>query len=145
MTAMENEQRRVRLGRIISFVGTAWIALFFLARTGLFGSNPFTTVILGMGVFFPIALMFVGRVVRRRATRTPVEPMEKPRPTPRPVTQRPSRPPDPATLEELSAAVKFEEVEETVEPVVMREDPVTSSDPKTSAEMVAEAKRRLSS
>lgn len=152
---MENEQRRVRLGRIISFVGAAWIGLFFLARSGIFGSNPFTTVILGMGAFFPIAMMFVGRVVRRRATPTPVEPAEQPRPAPRPVTQRPKRPPDPFVFEEVSTEIepKKAPIEPTKPAVELNKPPV---DPvavpiegdlhtMTSAEMVAEAKRRLSS
>ena len=145
---MAEDQNRIRLGRIITFIGAAWIALFFLTRSGLFGSNQFTTVILGMGAFFPIAMMFVGRVVRRRSTRTPAESEEPsppaPRPPPRSATQQPNRPPDPVTIEELSAAVKFEEVEDKVEPMAMPEEPATPSDAKTSAEMVAEAKKRLS-
>jgi len=148
MNTMAEDQNRIRLGRIITFIGAAWIGLFFLARSGLFGSNQFTTVILGMGAFFPIAMMFVGRVVRRRSTRTSAESEEPsppaPRPPPRSVTQRPNRPPDPVTIEELSAAVKFEEVEDGVEPIAMPEDLATPSDTKTSAEMVAEAKKRLS-
>ena len=133
---MENEQRRIRLGRIISFVGAAWIGLFFLARSGLFGSNPFTTVILGMGAFFPIAMMFIGRVVRRRATRTPVETVEQPRPSARPSTQRPRRP-DPVVIEEVLPP-HIEPVSPAIEPVIESVDIETQA--MTSEEMVAEAK-----
>lgn len=145
MNRMDNEQRRIRLGRIISFVGAAWIGLFFLARSGLFGSNQFTTVILEMGAFFPIAMMFVGRIVRRRASRTPVETVEQPRPTPRPTprpsAQRPSRPPpDPVVIEEVLPHI--EPVTPAFEPVVESVDIETQA--MTSEEMVAEAKRRLS-
>lgn len=139
MNVMENEQRTIRLGRIISFVGAAWIGLFFLARSGLFGSNPFTTVILGMGAFFPIAMMFIGRVVRRRGTRTPVETAEQPRPSPRPSTQRPSRP-EPVVIEEVLPPI--EPVIPAIEPVAESVDIETQA--MTSEEMVAEAKKRLS-
>lgn len=152
MRVMEDQRKRIGLGRIISTLGIVWFGLFFAARSGLFGSNPFTTVILGMGALFPLVLMFAGRVIRRRSKRTPVESVEpappRPRPTPPPQRQRPA--PDPVTVEERADTVKSKRPEETLEPI--ETEPVSSPMPieteiggMTSEEMVAEAKKRYSS
>ena len=156
---MEDDRRRIGLGRIISVVGAIWLGLFFLTRTGLFGSNPFTTIILGMGAFFPIAMLFVGRIIRRRASPRPVEIEQSPPPTPRP-TSRPrpqpqTRPPDPVNPEDLADAIRFEKAEEMPEhiesgpmPMSMHEEVESvakDADQMTSEEMVAEAKKRYTS
>ena len=149
---MEDGRKRFGVGRTISTIGVVWFGLFFAANAGLFGSNQFTTVILGMGAFFPIAMMFTGRVISRREKRrtTDSEIEELTRPAPRPSPQRPSRPPDPVTIEELADAVKFEEPEETPEPTNIEPAPLPMAiDPdletKTSAEMIAEARTKFSS
>jgi hypothetical protein len=164
---MDDDRRRIGLGRVISILGAIWLGLFFLTGTGLFGSNPFTTIVLGMGAFFPIALLFVGRIIRKRETRTPVEieqpPPPAPRPSsrPRPHPQPQTRPPDPAALEDSAEAIKFEKVEEMHDPTdsepkhMPRSQPMSmhenvesiaeDADPMTSEEMLAEAKKRYSS
>ncbi len=146
---MEDERRRFGVGRIITSIGAIWFGLFFAANAGLFGTNQFTTVIQGMGAFFPIAMMFTGRVIRRREKRRTIdsEIEELTRPSPR-SPQRPSRPPAPVTIEELADAVKFEEPEEPPEPTNIEPTPLpTPIDPNletmTSEEMVAEARKKL--
>ena len=145
---MEEQPRRFGLGRILSLTGALWIGLFFLARYGLFGSNPFTTVILGMGAFFPIAMMFAGRVIRRRGQRSDRPENEN---VPQPPPRRQTRPPDPVTFTELADAVSFDEVEITPDPPEPTPTPVAlpmsvDSDiqARTSAEMIADAKKALS-
>jgi len=148
MSAMEERGRRFGLGRILSTIGALWIGLFFLTRFGLFGANPFTTVILGMGAFLPIAMMFAGRVITRRGKRT--EPADSEQ-VPEPPRHRQTRPPDPVTFTELAEAVTFDEVETPPEspppesappePMVVPSD--TEIRMRTSAEMVADAKRAL--
>jgi len=147
---MEEQPRRFGLGRILSLTGALWIGLFFLARYGLFGSNPFTTVILGMGAFFPIALMFAGRVIRRRGQRSD-RPENEHVPQHQAPPRRQARPPDPVTFTELADAVSFDEVEITPDPPEPTPTPVAlpmsvDSDiqARTSAEMIADAKKALS-
>ena len=149
---MEDERRRFGVGRIITTIGAIWFGLFFAANAGLFGTNQFTIVIQGMGAFFPIAMMCAGRVIRRREKRRTIDSEIEvlTRPSPRPSPQRPSRPADPVTIEELADAVKFEELEEIPEPTNIEPTPLpTPIDPDletmTSAEMVAEARKKLAS
>ncbi len=158
---MDDDRRRIGLGRVISILGATWLGLFFLTNTGLFGSNPFTTIILGMGAFFPIAMLFVGRIIRRRGSPRPIEIEQSPPPTPRPSSRpRPhpqpqTRPPDPVTLEDSAEAIKFEKMEEMHHPTDSERMPMSmhenveliaeDADPMTSEEMVAEAKKRYSS
>lgn len=149
MCGMEENTKRFGLGRILSTIGALWIALFFLTRFGLFGSNPFTTVVLGLGAFLPIAMMFVGRVITRRGKRTKPSQVE-PAPEP-PRRQTPS--PDPVTFTDLAEAVRFDEVETSDEPSRAEAEIVVETpaavpteavvEMKTSAEMVADAKKDL--
>ena len=145
------------MGRILSTVGSVWIALYFIARFGEFGGTPLGDILESFGrtFFVPILLLFAGRSILRRSRRTSVEdPLEPkpesqstPPPAPHPAPSRPAPPPpvikpapvDPAPvdMDELAEAIGFDASEET--PSL---PDVEVEGPKTSAEMIADAHRR---
>ena len=145
------------MGRILSTVGSVWIALYFIARFFDFGGTPLGDILesFGSSFFVPILLLFAGRTIQRRSRRTSVEDalgskpesQSTPPPAPRPAPSRPAPPPpvikpapvDPAPvdMDELAEAIGFDASEETTSlPDVEVEGP------KTSAEMIADAHRR---
>jgi len=154
---MASAETRNRLGRILSTVGSVWIALYFIARFFDFGGTPLGDILesFGSSFFVPILLLFAGRTIQRRSRRTSVEDasmsspesQSTPPPAPRPAPSRPAPPPpvikpapvDPAPvdMDELAEAIGFDASEETTSlPDVEVEGP------KTSAEMIADAHRR---
>lgn len=154
---MASAETRNRLGRILSTVGSVWIALYFIARFFDFGGTPLGDILesFGSSFFVPILLLFAGRTIQRRSRRTSVEDasmsspesQSTPPPAPRPAPSRPAPPPpvikpapvDPAPvdMDELAEAIGFDASEETTSlPGVEVEGP------KTSAEMIADAHRR---
>ena len=145
------------MGRILSTVGSVWIALYFIARFFDFGGTPLGDILESFGstFFVPILLLFAGRTIQRRSRRTSVEDalgskpesQSTPPPAPRPAPSRPAPPPpvikpapvDPAPvdMDELAEAIGFDASEETTSlPDVEVEGQ------KTSAEMIADAHRR---
>ena len=154
---MASAETRNRLGRILSTVGSVWIALYFIARFFDFGGTPLGDILesFGSSFFVPILLLFAGRTIQRRSRRTSVEDasmsspesQSTPPPAPRPAPSRPAPPPpvikpapvDPAPvdMDELAEAIGFDASGETTSlPGVEVEGP------KTSAEMIADAHRR---
>ena len=154
---MASAETRNRLGRILSTVGSVWIALYFIARFFDFGGTPLGDILesFGSSCFVPILLLFAGRTIQRRSRRTSVEDasmsspesQSTPPPAPRPAPSRPAPPPpvikpapvDPAPvdMDELAEAIGFDASEETTSlPDVEVEGQ------KTSAEMIADAHRR---
>ncbi|MCZ6740005.1 MAG: hypothetical protein O7C01_09610 [Actinobacteria bacterium] len=154
---MASAETRNRLGRILSTVGSVWIALYFIARFFDFGGTPLGDILesFGSSFFVPILLLFAGRTIQRRSRRTSLEDasmsspesQSTPPPAPRPAPSRPAPPPpvikpapvDPAPvdMDELAEAIGFDASEETTSlPGVEVEGP------KTSAEMIADAHRR---
>ena len=154
---MASAETRNRLGRILSTVGSVWIALYFIARFFDFGGTPLGDILESFGstFFVPILLLFAGRTIQRRSRRTSLEDasmsspesQSTPPPAPRPAPSRPAPPPpvikpapvDPAPvdMDELAEAIGFDASEETTSlPGVEVEGP------KTSAEMIADAHRR---
>ncbi|MCZ6504860.1 MAG: hypothetical protein O6834_02620 [Actinobacteria bacterium] len=154
---MASAETRNRLGRILSTVGSVWIALYFIARFFDFGGTPLGDILesFGLSFFVPILLLFAGRTIQRRSRRTSLEDasmsspesQSTPPPAPRPAPSRPAPPPpvikpapvDPAPvdMDELAEAIGFDASEETTSlPGVEVEGP------KTSAEMIADAHRR---
>ncbi|MCH7900968.1 MAG: hypothetical protein IH818_08640 [Acidobacteria bacterium] len=154
---MASAETRNRLGRILSTVGSVWIALYFIARFFDFGGTPLGDILESFGstFFVPILLLFAGRTIQRRSRRTSVEDasmsspesQSTPPPAPRPAPSRPAPPPpvikpapvDPAPvdMDELAEAIGFDASEETTSlPDVEVEGQ------KTSAEMIADAHRR---
>ncbi|MFB3110151.1 MAG: hypothetical protein ACE1Y8_03270 [Acidimicrobiia bacterium] len=154
---MASAETRNRLGRILSTVGSVWIALYFIARFFDFGGTPLGDILesFGSSFFVPILLLFAGRTIQRRSRRTSVEDasmsspesQSTPPPAPRPAPSRPAPPPpvikpapvDPAPvdMDELAEAIGFDASEETTSlPDVEVEGQ------KTSAEMIADAHRR---
>ncbi|TDI38678.1 MAG: hypothetical protein E2O99_00910 [Acidobacteria bacterium] len=154
---MASAETRNRLGRILSTVGSVWIALYFIARFFDFGGTPLGDILesFGSSFFVPILLLFAGRSILRRSRRTSVEDalgskpesQSTPPPAPRPAPSRPAPPPpvikpapvDPAPvdMDELAEAIGFDASEET--PSL---PDVEVEGPKTSAEMIADAHRR---
>lgn len=154
---MASAETRNRLGRILSTVGSVWIALYFIARFFDFGGTPLGDILesFGSSFFVPILLLFAGRTIQRRSRRTSVEDalgskpesQSTPPPAPRPAPSRPAPPPpvikpapvDPAPvdMDELAEAIGFDASEET--PSL---PDVEVEGPKTSAEMIADAHRR---
>lgn len=154
---MASTDTRNRLGRILSTVGSVWIALYFIARFFDFGGTPLGDILesFGSSFFVPILLLFAGRSILRRSRRTSVEDalgskpesQSTPPPAPRPAPSRPAPPPpvikpapvDPAPvdMDELAEAIGFDASEET--PSL---PDVEVEGPKTSAEMIADAHRR---
>lgn len=149
---MASAETRNRLGRILSTVGSVWIALYFIARFFDFGGTPLGDILESFGstFFVPILLLFAGRTIQRRSRRTSVEDasmsspesQSTPPPAPHPAPRRPAPPPPvikpaPVDMDELAEAIGFDASEETTSlPDVEVEGP------KTSAEMIADAHRR---
>ncbi len=155
--AMADADGRARLGKILSGIGSVWIALYFLSRFVNVGGTPLGDILafFGSNFFIPIALLFAGRSIRRRSRRVSVEdvlgsPTEKPEPSPppppRPVQARPAPPPprpvepEPVDMDELADATGFDRSEEIVSPSDIE---VEEAGRKTSDEMIAEAHRRF--
>lgn len=169
---MSDEERnsQARLGKILSAVGSIWILLFFVANFFDVGGTALGDILgfFGNSFFIPIALLFAGRVVRRRSGqlpgRTTVPTQQRPpqreatqrRPVAKPAPKAVSKPaPSPSPVEpdveELAVAIGFEE--ETPEPEPdrgrdVREDQFKaryepSYKAKSSDEMIAEARKRL--
>ncbi|MFB3050724.1 MAG: hypothetical protein ACE1Z0_01915, partial [Acidimicrobiia bacterium] len=100
---MASAETRNRLGRILSTVGSVWIALYFIARFFDFGGTPLGDFLesFGSSFFVPILLLFAGRTIQRRSRRTSVEDasmsspesQSTPPPAPRPAPSRPAPPP----------------------------------------------------
>jgi len=154
---MASAETRNRLGRILSTVGSVWIALYFIARFFDFGGTPLGDILesFGSSFFVPILLLFAGRTIQRRSRRTSVEDasmsspesQSTPPPAPRPAPSRPAPPPpvikpapvDPAPvdMDELAEAIGFDASEETTSLPELEVE-----GPKTSAEMIADAHRR---
>ena len=158
----EKPKAKHRLGRILSFAGVVWFLLIIAGNMGLFRSLPFD-VFVGGTLFFPIALMFAGRVLRRgdetirriksRADSEPTPPVlsqpnPRPEPKPKPPSMEVSRP-ESVTVQDLESVIGFEEpaaepqpVEESLTEFIT---PSTDPDLMSSADMIEEAKRRLKS
>lgn len=163
----DERQATEGFGRILSGIGTAWAVLFFAARFIPAGGTPLGDLLdfFGSSLFIPIALIFAGRVVTRRGQRGDVEsspPVSQPTPT------RPSRPPlqsrpqptpavkkpppsqpkverEPVSQpreEDLAAATgfRFDDEPTNVQGTVER---TPSHKPLSSAERIAEARKRL--
>lgn len=134
-------------------MGALWAGLFFAANFFDVGGTPVGDVLgfFGQSLFFPIALVFAGRVISRRARRPSVEeapdaPEPKPqqRPaqrTPPPPTRRPAPPPPVAEpeIEKLEEAIGFSEPMSRPETTTQQ----PSHMPKSSDEMIAEARERF--
>ena len=147
-----------RIGRVLSTVGFVWLALVIVAGTGVLDGIPFLEFFAGT-FFFPIALLFTSRVLRRRGRAQqqglPPTPVNRPssaraeprRPAPRPATQ---------SLEDAIGGLQVDERPSGEEPTARdrserERDPKPRlaeteqrSQPKTSAEMVEEARRKYS-
>ncbi|MGB7861071.1 MAG: hypothetical protein WBM90_11285 [Acidimicrobiia bacterium] len=159
-------------GIVLTVLGSIWLAFVVLRGFGVFDGLDLPGV--GGGIFLPLALMFGGRILRRgsRADETdegvqprpnpPVSPFPDLKSPPPPPPRQPSPPrqlapkiePQPVKMEDLAEAVRFD-----VSGADVGEDEAVASpadthiavpsgedtEPMTSAEMVAEAKRRYSS
>lgn len=164
-----NPESRKRLAKILSSLGAIWIALFIVSNVVNAGGTPLGNVLgfFGDNLFFPIALLFSGRAINRRAQRggarrglpesrtqrtpptlTPDLPSKQPprpapRPAPRPkpsVAQPPSSITAPPDIDDLAEAIGFDDLDSTAaEP-----DLAPSHTPKSSEEMIAEARKKLS-
>lgn len=163
-------ESKKRLARILSGVGAIWIALFIVSNVVNAGGTPIGDVLafFGDNLFFPIALLFSGRVVRRQterdtgkapessSRRTPPivspgasqprpqrsAPQARPVPKPEAPKQRtpsPSVTPAAPDIDELAKAVGFDELDETI----TQPDRGSSYTPKSSEEMIAEARKKL--
>ena len=156
---MNEADRASKLGKFLTRIGYIWFALVFLSPLipGLDSEAIQQTF------FLALATIFAGRVVTRRAKRRPMDdvieasqPVERPRPMPKPARPQPARRdpvrapqpkpliPDPAQVEaDLEKALAAYRVEpesvapEIAEPIVI--EPGEIAEPKTSAEMIAEA------
>lgn len=150
---MADSDSRLRLGKIITGIGSVWIALFFASRFINVGGTPLGDVLafFGSNLFIPIALLFTGRAIKRRsrqvsvedAVDTPTVEKERPKPAPsRPVERRPAPPspdPKPVDMDELAEAIGFDPSDDMeVDPDGMDR----RTKPKTSEEMIAEAHHR---
>jgi hypothetical protein len=152
---MADADSRLRLGKIISGIGSVWIALYFASRFLNVGGTPVGDILafFGSNFFVPIALLFTGRAIKRRSRQVSVEDalgtetVEKPRPKPAPpprVERRPSPPPPdtapkPVDMDELAEATGFDPSDHSGASLEHMDDP---AGPMTSEEMIAEAHRR---
>ncbi len=164
---MTEADRTSRLGKALTRIGYLWFALIFLSPLFL---SSLVADALGATFFPALGLIFAGRVVTRRAKRRSMDdvveasqPVESPRPTPRPTRPQPPRrdpvrtpqpktdTPDPAQveadLEKALAAYRVEPetvVPDVAEPIVAEPGDVEPGElaPKTSAEMIEEVHRR---
>ena len=155
---MANQKNPSKLGSLLTTFGYVAFFLFVFGRNFLGDTTA---------LFFPLALgaIFVGRIVTSRARRKPMDdvietsqPVERPRPTPKPARPQPPRQepvrapqpkkasPDPARveadLEKALAAYRVEPESDTPilgEPIVMEFGDIET---KTSAEMIAEAREQ---
>lgn len=168
----EGRNGQARFGRILSAVGSVWILLFFVSNFFNVGGTPLGDILsfFGDSFFVPIALLFAGRVIRRRSgevprqttvpdqPRPPQRQTAKPKPAASPVSTRKERKPMPVPtpaepdVEELAAAIGFdEEMPDKTSPTrpgdankdqfKARYEPTYKS--KTSEEMITEARDRL--
>ena len=169
---MADAESRLRLGKIISGIGSVWIALYFLSRFLNVGGTPLGDILafFGSTFFIPIALLFTGRAIKRRSRQVTMEDAlgsgtvatERSIPAPSPPSEpRSSPPPEPAPPEPLPRPAPPEPPSDTSSrPVDMDElaeaigfdssdDSDAASDsmeesvgPMTSEEMIADAHRR---
>jgi hypothetical protein len=149
-----DDERGRSPGRILVVIGVLVFAFVILANVLDWRLGP----ILGFfedNLFLPVILIFVGRLINRRAKRQAAEPEQPPltgrRPAPPPFPPLPGdyptqpKAPPPKAAEPKSPAP----AEEPVGPIAVppKAHPTTSHTTpvvKTSAEMIAEAKRRMS-
>jgi hypothetical protein len=158
-------ESRKRLGKILSVAGAIWIVLYAVSNFVNAGGTPLGNVLgfFGENLFFPVALLFSGRAIRRQADRgggvsqsktqrtppiltldQPPSPPQRPapRPAPRPKPKvAPPPPPIAATpdIEELAEAIGFDDLDSKAG----APDPTSSHTPKSSEEMIAEARKKL--
>lgn len=160
---MEQRKLQNQIGRLLVFLGTIGLVLSFVGQ-GFLGS-------VANGLFAPgLILLFIGRAVSRRGQRNPVDdvvdppsPLEElrklrdanaaakrakpqpPKPAPRPMTREPEQEKINADLEKALAEYRAQEGgAEPMEPVIKPIIKPGDFQPKSSAEMIEEAKRRLS-
>ena len=82
MVDEEQLRARARLGRILTTIGSIWFVLVILSNVGLLSFLPFNTSFLSNSFFIPLAMIFSGRVIRRRTRQ--VEEAGPPRSRPAP-------------------------------------------------------------
>lgn len=156
----EERVRRLRLGRFLSWAGSFWLLLVVAANFGLLRALPFAEFLAGT-LFFPFAMLWAGRVLKRR---NPPSPPQVPTSSGTRMTRRPP----PPVAERLPAPEpsfpELFEFEEPTDPVPVELEPiepepsftidmdpedivfdVTGRPLKSSDEMIAEAKERLRS
>ena len=155
---MAEADSRLRLGKIISGIGSVWIALYFVSRFLNVGGTPLGDILafFGSNFFIPIALLFTGRAIKRRSRQVSVDDAlgsqtvapEQLKPAPsRPAESRPSpaprkAAPEPVDMDELAEAIGFDSSDQSEAVSDMTDDSVI---PMTSEEMIADAHRRYDS
>lgn len=148
---MDDERRQIPLGRVLIALGTVGLIFSFVGQ-GFVGEGA-------AGLFLPaMILLFIGRAANRRASRQPIESLgrssqqtekpkpareQRPAPRPQPKPEAPSRAKVDAELEKTLAAYR---PATQSEPMVDEDAVVPDVDefrPKSSAEMIEEARRRF--
>lgn len=147
------------VGRTITIIGVAWLALVFLGGAGMLsrlGLSPRAAALLGGNILPAIFLIWLGRAIVRRARPTATRPEPEPVVVETPRTRLPAPPPrrrrptveEPRSLEDVLAGDRDgEEVAPTDDadaPPLLPPAP-GSRRVRTSQEMVEEAKRRWGS
>ena len=160
-----------RLGRVLYIIGILWVAMVFISGAIPAGGTPLGDILafLRSSFFIGIALIFFGRTLTRRARRARGDDVfgtqpERPRRVERPAPRRPAPPPPSTTASRPTFQVEplpepgpvdTDRLAEVLGPGTDDEagadEPADSAPPaegehhpKTSAEMIEEARRRLS-
>lgn len=168
---VESNESRVRLGGILSRIGWVWAMLFAVANFAPSTGTPFDEILAFFGgtLWLPFMMVFAGRALKRgAATATDGESGDKkseqaakpplilgqtppPPPLPPPVQARPqpkARPkPQPAPEPRFEPEPLLEDPidpEPSFDPALFEMPDTPTYTGKTSAEMIEEAKKRLS-
>ncbi len=169
MTQMSNETVLTPggcLGRVLTWVGSAWLALIIIAGLGAFRGSPLDEIvsIVGASLVPAVLLIAAGTALRRRqkAVERQAEPVVVPRrpqgprrpPPPAPVKKPAPRAPEPPAygvpepdqddLRERLESGAEDEFDPASHPMFDFDFGIGAGGmPKTSKEMIEEAKRRL--